>query len=81
MAKYTKSNHEMPIGKLTRIENFLPPPSELVFPQDSVKVTISLSRMSVDFFKREAQKHHTKYQRMIRAVIDPYAARHMKPGK
>ena len=71
----------MPIGKLTRVPDFLPPPSELVFPQDSVKVTISLSRMSVDFFKREAGKHHTKYQRMIRAVIDHYAAKHMKPGK
>ena len=45
---------------------------ELAFKEDSVKVTISLSKSSVDFFKREAKKHDTKYQQMIRRLLDAY---------
>jgi len=36
---------------------------------DQVKVTISLSRTSVEFFKKEAKKHHTQYQKMIRTLL------------
>lgn len=67
---------DMPIGRLTRVNDFLPPPEELALPQDTVKVTIALSRPSVEFFKREAQRHHTKYQKMIREVVDRYASRY-----
>jgi hypothetical protein len=38
------------------IKDFLPPPSELVLREDNVKVTLSLSRRSIDFFKSEAKK-------------------------
>jgi predicted DNA binding CopG/RHH family protein len=54
------------------IKDFLPSPEELAFREEGVKVTISLSRKSVDFFKSEAAKHHTQYQRMIRRLIDSY---------
>ena len=54
------------------IRDFLPPPHELVFREEGVKVTIALSKKSVDFFKAEAAKHHTQYQRMIRSLIDAY---------
>ena len=37
-----------------------------------MKVTIALSKKSVDFFKSEAGKHRTQYQRMIRQLIDTY---------
>jgi len=50
----------------------LPSPEELAFKEDSVKVTIALSKSSVDFFKREAKKHDTKYQQMIRRLLDAY---------
>ena len=40
-----------------------------------MKVTLSLSRRSVEFFKREAGKSRVPYQRMIRALVDAYAAR------
>lgn len=39
----------------------------------TVKVTISLSRTSVDFFKKEAKKHKTQYQKMIRKLLDVYS--------
>ena len=66
------------LGKLVRIEDTLPKPSELVFREDKVKVTLSLSRSSVEFFKREAKRQHVPYQRMIRALVDKYAARAAK---
>lgn len=62
-----------PIGKMTRIADFLPPPEELVLPQESVRVTLFLKRSSVDFFKSQAKRCHTKYQKMIRELIDRYA--------
>ncbi len=68
-----QSNYEMPIGKIRLIKNFLPPPSKLVFPKDTTKVTINLSISSLGFFKDHAKKSGVKYQRMIRAVLDAYA--------
>jgi len=67
--KYTRGD----IGRLRVIEDFLPPPSDLVPREDNVKVTLSLSRRSLDFFKREARKSNVSYQRMIRALVDRYA--------
>ena len=47
------------MGKLRIVKDFLPPPDQLTLKEDKVKVTVSLSKASVDFFKREAEKHHT----------------------
>ena len=63
------------IGKVRVVKDFLPPPEKLVLRQTNVKVTLSLSRRSVDFFKREASKQRVPYQRMIRALVDAYAER------
>jgi len=40
----------------------------------TVKVTISLSKLSVDFFKKEAKQYNTQYQKMIRRLLGEYAA-------
>ncbi len=66
------------IGRLRVIEDFLPPPDKLVPREENVKVTLSLSRRSVDFFKREAAKQRVPYQRMIRALVDEYTARQQR---
>lgn len=73
MIKKIKKDPDMPVGALKRVKDFLPPPEELIFPDDSVKVTLALSKSSVEFFKRQAKKHNTKYQRMIRELVDRYA--------
>ena len=73
--KYT----DEPMGELKVIPDFLPSPDELVFKDDTVKVTITLSRSSVEFFKREAQKHHTQYQKMIRRLLDAYTQMYQQP--
>jgi hypothetical protein len=54
------------------IPNFLPPPDRLIFKEDAVKVTITLSVKSVHFFKTEAAKRGVQYQRMIRRLLDAY---------
>jgi predicted DNA binding CopG/RHH family protein len=63
------------ISRLRVIEDFLPRPDDLVPREDNVKVTLSLSRRSFDFFKREAKKRRVPYQRVIRALVDTYAER------
>jgi hypothetical protein len=67
-----------PMGELRIVRDFLPPPSQLVLKEDKIKVTISLSKASIEFFKREARKHHTSYQKMIRRVIDFYTSQYQK---
>ena len=49
---------------------------ELVLKEETVKVTLSLTKASVDFFKDEAAQHNTQYQKMIRALLDAYTQRH-----
>jgi hypothetical protein len=44
------------IGQVKIIKDLLPRPSELVLKDDKVKVTMSLPRRSIEFFKREAKK-------------------------
>ena len=61
-----------PLGDLRIVPDFLPSPEELAFREESVKITIVLNKRSVDFFKSEATEYHTKYQRMIRQLIDTY---------
>lgn len=70
--KYTNE----PIGDLKIVRDFLPLPEDLVFQEEGVKVTIALSKRSVKFFKDEAQKHRTQYQRMIRRLLDAYTEHH-----
>lgn len=75
--KYT----DEPIGKIKVVPDFLPRPSELVAKEETVKVTLLLTKESVDFFKQEAEEQHTQYQKMIRALIDIYAQNYNKPQK
>lgn len=68
--KYT----DEPIGKVKVISDFLPSPEKLALKEETVKVTIALSKTSVDFFKNEAKKYNTQYQKMIRRLLDEYTA-------
>ena len=68
--KYT----EEPMGELKIIKDFLPTPDQLVLKEENVKITISLKKSSVAFFKEQARKHKTSYQKMIREVVDWYAS-------
>lgn len=69
------------IGKVRIVPDFLPPPDQLAFREDEVKVTLALSKRSVAFFKAEAKKHRTPYQRMIRRLVDAYVRRFTPPTR
>lgn len=71
--KYTDG----PIGKIKIVEDFLPKPKDLVLKEETTKITIALTKSSVDFFKSEAEKFHTNYQTMIRVLLDKYASHHI----
>ena len=73
--KYTNG----PMGELKVVKDYLPSPEQLVLKEDNVKVTISLSKSSVDYFKTVARETGTPYQRLIRGVLDYYAERFRAP--
>lgn len=71
---YTKGE----ISKVKIVSDFLPSPTDLVLKEALVKVTIALSKDSVDFFKKEAAKQHIPYQRMIKRLLNQYANHYKK---
>jgi hypothetical protein len=60
------------MGEVRVVRDFLPPPEELAFREDAVKVTIALSKRSVDFFKAEASRHNAQYQKMSPCLAVPW---------
>jgi predicted DNA binding CopG/RHH family protein len=72
--KYTDED----LGAVRVVQDFLPSPAQLAQQDEKVKITLALSRTSLDFFKAQAEKHHTAYQRMVRNLLDAYALQHMK---
>lgn len=70
-----------PLGDVEVITDFLPSPAELAFREEGVKVTLALSKSSVEFFKLAAAKHQTQYQRMIRRLLDSYVEAHVPSPK
>ncbi|MDA1316850.1 MAG: CopG family transcriptional regulator [bacterium] len=55
-----------------RVKDFLPKPEEIILKKLTTKITITLDSASVDFFKQEAKRLNTSYQRMIRNLLDTY---------
>ena len=72
--KYT----EEPMGELRIVKDFLPPPDQLVLREDNVKITLSLKKSSITFFKEQAKTQKTSYQKMIGEVVDWYASHYQK---
>jgi predicted DNA binding CopG/RHH family protein len=66
------------MGELRIIKDFLPKPEELALKEENVKITISLNKSSIDFFKKKAKEQRTSYQKMIRRLIDWYASQQQK---
>jgi intracellular sulfur oxidation DsrE/DsrF family protein len=81
MTKRKVKYADEPLGKVKVIPDFLPKPSELVAKEETVKVTLLLTKDSVDFFKKEAEEQHTQYQKMIRVLVDMYAYNYNKAQK
>ncbi len=58
------------------IKDFLPSPEKLVQKNKTVRVTINLSKDSIDFFKKESRKNGVPYQKMIKNLVDLYAQKY-----
>lgn len=71
--KYTNEPMELEL-----IEDFLPSPDQIAIKEKNVKITITLSTESIEFFKQVAKKHHSPYQKMIRKILDSYVSHYKK---
>ena len=70
---YTDDKGEMS-GTLRRVRDDLPSPDELAGEIGKrTKVTLELDDDALAFFKREASRRRTSYQRMIRNLVRSYA--------
>lgn len=76
MSSYSKSSFEAPVGKTTRVDDFLPPPEVLFASDDRVKITIEIEGTTLDFFKDQAMRTGSKYQRLMRQVLKQYAKKY-----
>lgn len=66
------------MGMLKVVKDFLPPPSQLALKEENVKITISLKKSSIEFFKQAAKQNQTSYQKMIKQLIDWYTSHYQK---
>jgi len=76
MKSKRKKLSDEPIGRVKVVKDFLPPPEKLLIRHKPIKVTITLSQDSIDFFKEIAHKEHIPYQKLIRALLDRYASQY-----
>ena len=72
--KIRYTDEPLKIGE--RVKDFLPPLSQLVKREKTVKVTLELTEKSLAFFKQQAKRESVPYQRMIRGLIDAYAGQY-----
>ena len=77
MKKKIKYSNES-IGQVEVIKDFLPKPEDLVFKEETVKITLNLSKSSIDFFKELAKKHGSQYQKVIRNLLDNYTSHYSR---
>ncbi len=74
--KEKTKDRNQPVGKLTPIPDFLPPPEQLVPSEETIKITVAVDSETLKFFKDYAKKSGLKYQRIIREVLKGYARRY-----
>jgi len=65
-------------GKNEKKNDVLPPPELLIPKEETKKVTISLSKKSIVFFKQISLETRIPYQQMIRKVLDTYTDHYSK---
>lgn len=64
--------------KFKVIDDFFPPPEKLALKEENIKVTLTLSKNSLEFFKKYAQKMQGHYQTMIRKILDNYVTHYQQ---
>lgn len=64
------------MGKLRRVDDFLPPPEELFPRSEMKKITLEVDEATVNFFRQKGKQQRTPYQRMMREVLKSYAKKY-----
>lgn len=64
---------EVKLGKQISLPR-LPSPKELCYAEEQTKITLSVSKGSLSFFKEQAKKFNIPYQVMIRRLLDHYSS-------
>lgn len=62
-------------------KDIFPSPEELMRSEEKQRVTLELTKTSLNFFKKIAQKNNASYQVMIRRLVDFYAGSEFKNSK
>ena len=62
------------IGEPLITSDFLPSPEALKLKSERKKVTLSLSKESIDYFKAMADENGLQYQVIIRTLLDDYVS-------
>ena len=75
MRKATKS--DFPVGKLTKVKDFLPPPDKLAVLEETQKITISLKKSSDACF----HDHPSRADRENRCMLQKSVAQRHAPGE
>jgi predicted DNA binding CopG/RHH family protein len=73
MKKKIKYSDET-LGEVEIVKDFLPRPDDLIYKEDTIKVTLNLSKSSIEFFKGIARKNGSQYQKVIRNLLDSYSS-------
>lgn len=69
---------DVTIGDIKIVEDFLPHPTDLVFKDDTIKVTLDLSCSSFAYIQCEAERKNMPYQTVIRRILDEYSHSHQQ---
>jgi uncharacterized protein (DUF4415 family) len=74
---YTKTPKDIAeaIEESEEIEDFLPPPEELILKQSKTSVSLALDSQVVNHFKEYAKQHNTQYQTAINDFLLSHISR------
>ena len=76
MKRKIKLDPDRPYGKLTFIKDDLPSPEVLAESFRTKKITIDVEEVTLDFFRKRAERSKSKYQRLMREVLKEYAKKY-----
>ncbi len=66
----------IPLEKINKAVKEMSYPFDTEYNEKKRLVSIYLNPLTIRYFKNVADKHHTKYQRLMRTVLDQYAELH-----
>jgi len=86
--KYKEVRDDLPYGEIFEgtfgpmmlIPNFLPPPEELAEAIKHPKITMTVTARTLKYFKSQANRLGSSYQRMMRNLLDAYVEKMEKDG-